>query len=211
MRPTRQGALNLDGAFEQAGAILDCAGRAPAATALSERRNSTANYANHANGTPGNRPVRWGEAPDEPGAAQKQGHRLLPRETQGTQNSIVSGLCSLRSFAAFGFGGGFAYLVCFAVHFKSGVALAPWDEKAYADGEVPSQISHGASLPPHSKTHWVCVGPSSKQGRFWTAPAERQRRRRFRQARGVRWFNTLPKSGVALRLPPHSKTLWICV
>ena len=56
---------------------------------------------------------------------------------------------------------------------ESGVALAPWDKRAYDDGEVPSRISHGASLPPHSKTRWICERVSSKQQTFWTAPAER--------------------------------------
>ena len=31
----------------------------------------------------------------------------------------------------------------------------------------------GQALPPHSKTHPVCVQPSSRRQSFWTAPAER--------------------------------------
>jgi hypothetical protein len=41
---------------------------------------------------------------------------------------------------------------------------------------------------------------------FWTAPAERQRRRRFGRVRGVWRTPAASKSGVALRFPPHSKT-----
>src|ERR1017187_9591375 len=39
----------------------------------------------------------------------------------------------------------------------------------------------------------------------WTAPAERQRRRRFSDNPRGSVFNTCPKSGVALRSPPQSK------
>ena len=43
---------------------------------------------------------------------------------------------------------------------------------------------------------------------FWSAPAERERRRRFRRARRRRKGCACSfQSGVALRLPPQSKTL----
>jgi len=41
---------------------------------------------------------------------------------------------------------------------------------------------------------------------IWTAPAERQRRRRFWPAREVWTTHAASKSGVALRFPPQSKT-----
>jgi len=41
---------------------------------------------------------------------------------------------------------------------------------------------------------------------FWTAPAERQRRRRFGRVQDVWTARTASKSGVALRFPPQSKT-----
>jgi len=52
--------------------------------------------------------------------------------------------------------------------------------------------------------------PSARPGLrgFWTAPAERKRRRRFRAGDEPTGFKTLRagESGVALRLPPQSKT-----
>jgi len=41
---------------------------------------------------------------------------------------------------------------------------------------------------------------------FWTAPAEHSDDGAFELGAGVNTRNVRPKSGVALRLPPHSKT-----
>jgi hypothetical protein len=77
------------------------------------------------------------------------------------------------------------------------------------------------SLPSAQKAAWRCAsrrtprrvrffaGPPQLRTLFWTAPAERQRRRSFRPHDNLTNFRkpfVRPKSGVALRFPPQSKT-----
>ena len=56
------------------------------------------------------------------------------------------------------------------------------------------------------RTYGAGDGSPAKCLASWTAPAERQRRRRFRTAWRIRTSERPPQSGVALRLPPQSKT-----
>ena len=104
------------------------------------------------------------------GTAQRRRRFRNPRVSRATKRHTRHKRNALCLFAAI------AVWWCFRVlrgSFQSGVALAPWDKKAGADGRLPSRISHGASMPPHSRTQRIRVRPSRRKQSFWTAPAER--------------------------------------